>query len=224
MVAAKSPRNLLHRLTRAVRARPRVLIAAAVGIVTAPLMPPDWRVATRSLVGWDLGVALYLVLCFRLMTRSDVNRIRRRAAFQDEGRYVFLALVVASALASLGAILAELGGGDEAKRDPLHLALAALTVLLSWAFTHTMFALHYAHVYYDQNAHLGGGLTFPGKDPPDYWDFIYFSFVIGMTSQVSDVAVTSPAIRRTVAAHGVVSFVFNATLLGLTVNLTANAI
>lgn len=97
--------------------------------------------------------------------------------------------------------------------------------MLSWAFIHTMFALHYAHEFYGENAGRGGGMAFPGGDErPDYWDFIYFSFVIGMTSQVSDVGVTSKQIRRTVAAHGVVSFVFNAALLALTVNIAASAI
>jgi Protein of unknown function (DUF1345) len=122
-----------------------------------------------------------------------------------------LVLVVASALASLLAILAELGG---ANRQPAHLALAAITILLSWAFTHTIFAIHHAHEYYSEKAHKGGGLNFPGDEPPDYWDFVYFSFVVGMTSQVSDVAVSSSVLRRLVAAHGAVSFVFNATLLG----------
>jgi uncharacterized membrane protein len=95
--------------------------------------------------------------------------------------------------------------------------------LLSWALIHTIFALHYAHEFYDEIA--GGGLAFPGDDKePDYWDFVYFSFVIGMTSQVSDVGITSKQIRRTAAAHGVVAFFFNAALLALTINLAASAI
>jgi uncharacterized membrane protein len=94
--------------------------------------------------------------------------------------------------------------------------------LLSWAFIHTIFALHYAHEFYDVTA---GGLAFPqGSADPDYWDFVYFSFVIGMTSQVSDVAVTSKELRRIVTAHGMLSFVFNAALLALTVNLAAGAL
>jgi uncharacterized membrane protein len=104
------------------------------------------------------------------------------------------------------------------------LALAAIMILLSWAFTHTIFAFHYAHEYYSERAHKDGGLNFPGDEPPDYWDFVYFSFVVGMTSQVSDVAVTSSALRRLVAALGAVSFIFNATLLALTVNIAAGAI
>jgi uncharacterized membrane protein len=119
--------------------------------------------------------------------------------------------------------VAELGVKDTG-RGPAHLALAVVTITLSWAFIHTIFALHYAHEFYIENRYEDGGLAFPGKEQPDYGDFLYFSLVIGMTSQVSDVAVTAKAIRRTVAAHGVVSFFFNAALLALTVNIAASAL
>jgi len=221
MIETEKSRGPLQRWARAVRSRPRLFLAILLGAAIGALLPADWRIATRSLAAWDVALGLYLVLAFRLMANCDVNRIKRRAALQDEGRLTILVLVVASALASLLAILAELGG---ANRQPAHLALAAVTILLSWSFTHTIFAIHYAHEYYGENAHKGGGLNFPGEAPPDYWDFVYFSFVVGMTSQVSDVAVTSSALRRLVAAHGVVSFIFNATLLALTVNIAAGAI
>ena len=221
MTTPEKSRNPLQRWVRVVRARPRLFLAILLGIGVLALLPAEWRLATRSLVSWDIALGFYLVLAFRLMTNCDVNRIKRRAAHQDEGRFTILVLVVASALASLLAILAELGG---ANRQPAHLALAAITILLSWAFTHTIFAIHYAHQYYSEKGHKGGGLNFPGDEPPDYWDFVYFSFVVGMTSQVSDVAVTSSALRRLVAAHGAVSFIFNATLLALTVNIAASAI
>jgi uncharacterized membrane protein len=185
----------------------------------------NWNVATRLIAGWDIGVALYLALVFHMMGRSDIAQIRRRAAAEDEGRLAILVLTVAAALASLAAIFAQLGSSAAAEggRGPGNTVVAVLTILLSWALIHTMFALHYAHEFYDETA--SGGLVFPGHDrTPDYWDFVYFSFVIGMTSQVSDVGVTSKEIRRTVAAHGVVSFVFNAALLALTVNLAASAI
>jgi uncharacterized membrane protein len=214
-------RNPLQRWVRVVRARPRLFLAILLGLGVLALLPAEWRLATRSLVAWDIALGLYLGLAFRLMTNCDVNTIKRRAAHQDEGRLTILVLVVASALASLLAILAELAG---ANRQPAHLALAAVTILLSWAFTHTIFAIHYAHEYYSEKARKGGGLNFPGDEPPDYWDFVYFSFVVGMTSQVSDVAVTSSTLRRLVAAHGVASFIFNATLLALTVNIAAGAI
>jgi len=214
-------RDPLWRWIRVVRARPRLFIAVLLGLAVAAFLPAEWRAATRSLVGWDVALTLYLGLAFRLMTNSDANRIRRRAALQDEGRFTVLALVVGAAMASLIAILAELGG---ASREPAHLVLAAVTILLSWAFTHTIFAIHYAHEHYSEKALKGGGLKFPGEETPDYWDFVYFSFVVGMTSQVSDVAVTTRPLRRLVAAHGAVSFIFNATLLALTVNMAASAI
>jgi len=97
-------------------------------------------------------------------------------------------------------------------------------VVLSWAFTHTTFALHYAHEFHEQEATRGAALIFPGNEEPDYWDFLYFSLVIGMTSQVSDVAIACKPIRRTVSAHGVISFFFNVALLALMVNMAASAI
>jgi uncharacterized membrane protein len=211
---------------RIVRGRPRLFIAIGVGLVVtvATALATDWRFATRLLTGWDLAVALYLVLALHLMARSDVRQIRRHAAMQDEGQLTILTCTVAAALASLGAIFAELGtSAAGAARPPSHVILTTLTIFLSWAFIHTIFALHYAHEFYDDTA--GRGMAFPGGEPnPDYWDFVYFSFVIGMTSQVSDVAITSKLIRRTAAVHGVVSFLFNTALLAITVNLAAGAI
>jgi uncharacterized membrane protein len=221
MSVSERRRDPLWRWIRIVRARPRLFLAGLLGLAVAAFLPAEWRTATRSLVGWDVALTLYLGLAFRLMTSSDANHIRRRAALLDEGRFTVLALTVGAAMASLIAILAELGG---ANRQPAHLVLAAVTILLSWAFTHTIFAIHYAHEYYSEKAPKGGGLNFPGEETPDYWDFVYFSFVVGMTSQVSDVAVTSRPLRRLVAAHGAVSFIFNATLLALTVNMAASAI
>lgn len=221
MTVPEKSRGLMRRSVRIVKTRPRLFVAIVLGLAVATFSPAEWPLATRSLVGWDIAVALYLVFAFRLMTNCDANRIRRRAAVQDEGSFTILVLVVASAMASLIAILAELG---DANRQARHLALAAITIMLSWAFTHIIFAIHYAHEYYGERAPKGGGLSFPGEESPDYWDFVYFSFVVGMTSQVSDVAVTSRALRRLVAAHGVVSFIFNATLLALTVNIAASAI
>jgi uncharacterized membrane protein len=211
---------------RIVRARPRLFSSLGVFVVISAILSAvtTWRLSPPLLVGWNIGIGLYLVLAFHMMAGSDVVSIRRRAAAEDEGKFAMLVLTVASALASLAAIIAELSSTLNAgARQPTQLVLAITTIVLSWAFVHTMFALHYAHEFYDDEG--GGGLTFPGPDEdPDYWDFMYFSFVIGMTSQVSDVGVTCKPIRRTVAAHGVVSFVFNVALLALTVNIAASAI
>src|SRR5437867_5234797 len=132
-------------LVRIVRARPRLFSSAALGLfLTAGLtLLTGWRPATRLLASWDLGVTFYLVLAFRMMVGADVHHIRRRAARQDEGRFSILVLTVVAALASLAAILVELsaspGGGG---RRPMQLALATATIMLSWAFIHTIFALH----------------------------------------------------------------------------------
>jgi uncharacterized membrane protein len=210
---------------RLVRTRPRLFISAAIGIALILLCPTDWWLATRLLIGWNVGVALYLVLALRMMWIAQVRHIRLRAKLQDEGQLALLGLTAAAALASLGAIVALLGSTGASDRQPAHLALAISTILLSWFFTHIMFALHYAHEFYDENDGQGGGLIFPGDlKEPDYWDFVYFSFVIGMTSQVSDVAITCRPIRHTVAAHGIISFIFNVALLALTVNIAASAI
>jgi len=211
---------------RLVRAQPRLFASFGVFVAIAATLSAvtNWRLSPRLLVGWDIGIGLYLVLACHMMAGSDVHSIRRRAGGQDEGKFAMLVLTVAAALASLGAIVAELSSTLNAgARQPIQLVLAIATIVLSWAFIHTIFALHYAHEFYDDEG--GGGLTFPGPDEePDYWDFMYFSFVIGMTSQVSDVGVTSKPIRRTVAAHGVFSFVFNVALLALAVNIAASAI
>ena len=209
---------------RIVRARPRLFVSALLGLAVIATLPASWPVSTRLLVGWDAGVALYLILVYALIARVDVASIRRRAAIQDEGQFTILVLTVAAALASLAAILIELKTPSGASREPIRLALAAGTIALSWAFVHTIFALHYAHEFHDERRAGSGGLSFPGDEKPDYWDFVYFSFVIGMTSQVSDVAITSKRIRRTVAAHGIVSFVFNVAVLALMVNIAASAI
>jgi uncharacterized membrane protein len=208
-------------LLRVVQSRPRLftslLVGALLGVVMAVVT--HWTLPTRLLVSWDATAGLYLILVMHLMAVADADFIRDRAAIEDEGQWTMLVLTVAAALASLAAIFAELGSTG---RRPIQVALAAATILLSWAFIHTIFALHYAHEFYDETD--GGGLAFPGKGEPDYWDFVYFSFVIGMTSQVSDVGITDKRIRRTAAAHGVVSFIFNAALLALTVNIAASAI
>jgi len=219
---ARGPRRLPY-LLRLIRARPRFTISIAVGLLVGLAVPHSW-ISTRCLIGWNAGVALYLVLVYVMMTRASIDHMRRNAALQDEGRIALLILPVVAATASLGAILLELGSSRGDGRSAAQLALAAATIVLSWTFIHTMFALHYAHDYYGERGAKQSGLNFPGEEKPDYWDFVYFSFVIGMTCQVSDVAVAARPIRRTVTVHGIVSFFFNVALLALMVNIAANAI
>lgn len=207
---------------RVVYGRPRTFIAIAAGIAAFFLLPHTLRLPTRLVIGWDAFAALYLVLAYIMMLRCDVAHIRRSAVLQDDGRFLLLLLTALGAFASLAAIVFELGAS---KGSTQGLVLAVVTIALSWAIIHTAFALHYAHEF-----HRGGkpgGLQFPSGDAhveADYWDFVYFSFVIGMTAQVSDVGITDRIIRRTATVHGIISFVFNTALLALTVNIAASAI
>ena len=214
----------MPRPARVVYARRRTFIAFAVGIVACLLLPHSLRLVTRLLIGWDVFAALYLILVFTMVFSGGLAHIRRNARLQDDGRFVILLVTAIGAFASIAAIVFELGAPH---RGALELGLATLTIALSWAAVHTTFALHYAYEYY--RAAKPGGLAFPsGKDDtpedPDYWDFVYFSFVIGMTAQVSDVGITDKIIRRTAAAHGVISFVYNTALLALMVNIAASAL
>lgn len=222
-MANKSESRPLY-LIRLVRAWPRLFSSVLIGVIIAGLTPSAWHPATRILVGWDVGVWLYLVLVYILIAKSKSHHIAEHASSQDEGRFTILTLTVASALATIGAIIFEIGSAQGSDRQLNHLLLAILTILSSWFLIHTIFAVHYAHEYYGERGGKKGGLKFPDDDDPDYLDFVYFSFVIGMTAQVSDVAVTSKAIRQTVTAHAIVSFLFNVSLLALTINIAANVI
>ena len=211
----------MSRPVRVVYARPRTFIALGIGILVCLLLPNSLRLVTRLLIGWDALIAAYLVLVYGMMLGNDHQHIRRAAAMQDDGRFVILLVIAIGAFASIAAIVAELG----TKRGIIELTLAIATIALSWAAVHTTFALHYAHDYY--RGPKPGGLQFPSGDThdhADYWDFVYFSFVIGMTAQVSDVGITDKTIRRTATAHGIVSFIYNTALLALTVNIAASAI
>jgi uncharacterized membrane protein len=220
----------LPRFLRIIKMRPRLFVSAAVGLLVIAVlfgMSPKNAAATNLLIGWDVGLALYFVLSVEMMARADLSHIRSRAAMQDEGALALLLLPVAAAVASLVAIFFELAFAKNAQLQGVvyaqHVVLALTTIALSWTFIHIIFALHYAHDYYG-SGERANGLEFPGKEKPDYWDFVYFSFVVGMTFQVSDVQVTNRWIRRLVVTHGALSFVFNTAILAVTVNLATNAI
>ena len=216
---AKRPTYLL----RVGMAHKRLLISVLLGLVVMLVVPGS--PITRMLIGWDVGVLIYLAAAAVVMTRcSSVSEMQTNAAAQDEGGFAILILSIAAAVASLGAIFAELSTIERTSPSyGLYIALAIGTVVLSWAFTHTIFALHYAHAFYGEHLRKSG-LRFPGDGQPDYWDFVYFAFVIGMTFQVSDVAITHKSIRRMVVAHGALSFFFTAAIISVTVNIAANVI
>ena len=209
---------------RVIYARPRTFIAMAIGLIVFLFLPSALRLITRLLIGWDVFIASYLILVFTLAFRGGIGHITRNAALQDDGRFVILLVTAVGAFASLAAIVSELGASH---KGTMELALATITVALTWATVHTTFALHYAHDYYRDDG-SPGGLQFPSAsdkpEDPDYWDFVYFSFVIGMTAQTSDVGITDKGIRRTATAHGAISFIFNTALVALMVNIAAGAI
>lgn len=217
-------------LIRTLRSRPRLMLSMLAGALVVWLLPhvQATRDVTRWLVGWNVGAWAYLVLAGVMMVRSTHEDMRRRAQIEDDGAAAILALVVLAALASLGAIVAELSvaRGEAGPARHLHVGLAALTVVSSWAFTQVMFALHYAHEYY-QGSHRGGhppGLIFPDTKTPDYLDFLYVSAIIGTSAQTADVSFGNSAMRRVGLVHGVLAFLFNTTLLALMVNVGSNLI
>jgi len=215
----------LRTFVRQVRVRPRLTTCAALAAVCAIFLPRSLSAATRSLVAWDIGAGLYLALVLRMMAGATLDLTRSRAKALDEGALAVLAITLAAAIASVAAIVIELSGlkAYPAETRGLHLALAAFTIACSWCFVHTIFAVHYAHEYYVDAPELGNknALEFPDTPRPDYFDFLYFSFVIGTTSQTADVNIVSRTMRRLALLHGVVAFFFNTTLLALTVNIAA---
>ena len=211
---------------RVMLARPRLFICVVVGVFIALFMPDDWaqQWATRVIIGWNVGAGLYLVLAAKMMFGSSHERMRTRALREDDGKVLILILVVTAALMCIAAIVAELSTVKELKGSirHAHMALAALTIVTSWAFTQVMFALHYAHDFYAsvvRGEH--GGLEFPGEPTPDYGDFLYFAAIIGTSAQTADVSFASRKLRRIGTVHCVVAFFFNTTLLALTINIAS---
>lgn len=209
------------------QARPRVFIATAVALAVAGLLPTTVAAhpVTRILLAWNAGTVLYVVLAAVMMLRSTPQKMRYRAQLQDEGQPVLLILTTLAAVASLVAMAAEL----VVARDlhgwlrGAHVALAGITVLSSWAFIQTMFALHYAHDYYAAVCHgRPAGLRFPGEEHPDYGDFFYFSAIIGTSGQTADVSLVTKEMRRIGSLHCILAYLFNTTVLALLINITAS--
>lgn len=221
--------QLTRRLLKVVRAHPRLLLATAVGVGVALVLPSIWpaRAVTRWIVAWNVGAWLYLALVGWMMARSDRAQLQRRSQGEDEGARTILALVALASLASLGAIVAELAQAKDLVGTArlLHVGLAVVTIVSSWAFTQVMFALHYAHQFHVAVARgQDGGLQFPGTASPDYMDFVYFSVVIGTSGQTADVSFVSPAMRRVGTVHCALAFIFNTSLIGLMINVASSLV
>jgi uncharacterized membrane protein len=176
--------------------------------------------ALRGVVAGDAFFGAYLISTAATALREDAAALRRRARYEDEGIFVILVLTacgIALSLASIFVLTAEAGA------SAARLVLCIASVPLGWLTLHMVAAFRYAHVYYARgtSGHDAGGLDFPGTEEPDALDFLYYSLVVGMTAQVSDVQVRTSAMRRFTLAHGVVSFFFNTVLIALAVNVAA---
>jgi len=195
------------------------------GLVTVALAWPLDAVA-RGLLGWCGGTVVYLALAWWLADTYDPEQTRRRAQSMDQPNLMFLVSMLTAVgvcVAAVAMLLQQVRQLDGLERTA-HIALGLFSLAASWLMIQTIYAFHYAHRYYQeemQNEADGAGLKFPGKLDPDYFDFLYYSHVIGMTSQVSDVQVTSREMRRITLVHSVLSFAFNMLFLALSINVVA---
>ena len=203
----------------------RLLYGLATALVIAAV-PLPMALEFRGLLAWCVGLAVYLGLAWWLCVGFDAQRTRERAQAQDEPSLVLFLVLLLTNVACVAAVTVlmqqsrDLAGLERG----LHIALAVFALTASWLFIQTMFTFRYAHRYYTEEKLSepdGAGLKFPGGLDPDYFDFLYYSFVVGMTSQVSDVEVTSREMRRLTMLHGLLSFGFNVLILALSINVVA---
>jgi uncharacterized membrane protein len=213
------------RLLRIIRARPHLFTGVALGLVSFFPLSLIHQTAIRAILAFDIGSAIFLGLTavsFFSTQDRDISAVAKR---QQEGEWSVFALTILGAVMSFTSIFLFSGApsGHKAERG-LYLAFVVVTLLLSWLTTHVSFAYRYAHEYYTVDGDSGpeGGLSFPGDERPDYLDFIYFSFVLGMTFQVSDVNITSKKLRRLATVQGLIGFLFNTVILALSVNIAAS--
>ena len=210
-------------------ARHRTVIALAAAVVVFFSLRGYLRDSTDAIASWDTFAFSILVLTWLMILRTPQTNLRARAQAQDVSHLVIFIFVVIAASVALFAVGFLLGASKSAPHLAVHLVLTLGTVIFSWALVHTVFGLRYAHSFYgdsddpkrDRHA---GGLIFPGERPPDYFDFAYYAFVVGMTCQVSDVQITSRELRRLTLLHSVLAFGFNTIILALLINTVSSLI
>lgn len=206
-------------------ARHRLALGLAAGVVVLLVSRGYLQFASTAIAGWNAFAFVTLALDWAIVLATPQGKIRKRAQQQDLSSLVIFIFVVVAACAALFAVgfLVHVHKAQTGEHFTIHLALTLLTVITSWTLVHTVFGLRYAHAFYGDSDISGvhqhaGGLIFPGDRPPDYFDFAYFSFVVGMTCQVSDVQITSRRMRRLTLMHSVLSFGFNTIILALLIN------
>ena len=200
----------------------RFFISVAVAALAFALMPHHLSWATRLLGTWNAFIYTTLGLIWTLILSADPQEVVASAKLQDSSRTAIFVLVLLGALASVFAVIYELNVAKSLGhgRAGAHVVFCVVTILSSWVLVHTTFTLRYAHFFYgtDEGNKPQGGLDFPDEDSPDYLDFAYFSFTLGMCSQTSDVAVKSADLRRLCLVHCLIAFVFNVAIVGFSIN------
>jgi uncharacterized membrane protein len=200
----------------------KLLTSIVAGIVLFFVLPVHLSLVVRVLVSWNGGAILFLTWVFVWMSNCTAEQLYMRYKEEDETAALILFVVTCAALLSLVAIVLllstvkQVAGTERA----LHIGLAALTVVTSWLLVPTMFTLHYADAFYSASDD-DRPLLFPQTLRPVFWDFAYFSFTIAAACQTADVSTANTLIRRTVLVHSVIAFVFNASILGFAVNISA---
>lgn len=206
-----------HSLKRTIR-RPRLFTSAIIAIALFFVLLPLVSASRAMLIAFNAGAGLFLILMLVMMFRATVQSMHTRAQIQDEGKWTVLIFSLCLAVVVLVALSQELHAAKDKSLGEI--ALASSTILLSWLFVAVVFAQHYAHSYYLKP----GQLVFPGTNAPDYLDFTYFSVVLSMCCQTSDVAITSSAFRRVVMLHSIVAFFFNVIIIAITVSVVAGVL
>jgi uncharacterized membrane protein len=201
---------------------PRLSSAILLGIVVGILMPAD-SIISKILFGWNAGVWTYLILMSWLVVRSKATDVKRIAEIEDENAGLVLLVVCIAALASLATITFELAGSKdlETTRKLLHYGFTAFTVLGSWLLIGVIFSVHYARLFYTWDGKEPALRFAEGLETPNYWDFLYFSFTIGVAVQTSDVGVATRELRKIVLAQSLIGFLFNTAILGFSINIAA---
>lgn len=204
---------------------PRLWIGAGLGAAIFPFLPQHWGTLSRVLVCWNSGVALFLILVIAWMVSQTAEQICTRFAEEDESAPFLLVFVTVAALLSLAAIIEPLATMKQVSGPvrAAHFALAALTLINSWILVPIMFTTHYADMFYSTKE-TDRPLHFPNTTMPVFWDFAYFSFTIAAACQTSDVSTRNARMRKVVIAQTVISFLFNASILGFAINVTAGLI
>jgi uncharacterized membrane protein len=204
---------------------PRLWLSAAAGAVLFFFLPQAWSLLTRVLLCWNFGVALFLVLLFAWMSGLTPQQLLSKYKDEDESAPFILIAVILAAMLSLVAILEPLASLKSVKGAERvgHFALAAFTLVNSWMLVPTMFTTHYADTFYSSDD-AQRPLRFPDTSMPAFWDFAYFSFTIAAACQTADVSTLNAGIRRIVLGQTLISFLFNASILGFAINVTAGLI